>query len=78
MACGLPVVATRFGANTDIVEQGREGFLVDDDREWIAAIKQLIENRNLYKDMSLLAREKVEKFYSIQCQQECFLSLFLN
>lgn len=78
MACGLPVVATRFGANTDIVEQGKEGFLVGDDREWIAAIKQLIVNRNLYKDMSLLAREKVEKSYSIQCQQEYFLSLFLH
>ena len=76
MACGLPVVATRIGANTAIVEQGGEGFLVDNDREWISAIKQLIENRNLYKDISVSARKKVEESYSIQCQQELFLSLF--
>ncbi|MFT5133587.1 MAG: glycosyltransferase involved in cell wall biosynthesis, partial [Gammaproteobacteria bacterium] len=76
MACGLPVVATRFGANSKVVEQGKEGFLVDDDDEWIGAIKQLIENKKLYREMSLCARANVEESYTIQRQQNVFLSLF--
>ena len=78
MACGLPVVATGFGANNDIIEDGKEGFLVQSEDEWIAAISRLIEDRDLYISMSRSARSKVEQFYSLQSQHENLLSLFLE
>ncbi len=38
MACGTPVIATRRGAVSEVVEEGRSGILVDDYREMVDAI----------------------------------------
>ncbi|MDB6110271.1 MAG: glycosyltransferase, partial [Pedosphaera sp.] len=38
LACGTPVIAFRAGALADIVEPGRTGFLVQDERAMSAAI----------------------------------------
>jgi glycosyltransferase involved in cell wall biosynthesis len=38
MACGTPVIATRFGAVPEVVDHGRSGLIVDDDAEMVAAI----------------------------------------
>ena len=39
LACGTPVIAFRVGALPEIVENGRTGFLVSDQREMAAAIQ---------------------------------------
>jgi glycosyltransferase involved in cell wall biosynthesis len=33
MACGTPVIATRWGAVPEVIEHGRSGIIVDDYRE---------------------------------------------
>jgi glycosyltransferase involved in cell wall biosynthesis len=38
MACGTPVIATRWGAVPEVVEEGRSGIIVDDYRDMPAAI----------------------------------------
>jgi glycosyltransferase involved in cell wall biosynthesis len=38
MACGTPVVATRWGAVPEVIEHGRSGIVVDDYREMAAAL----------------------------------------
>jgi glycosyltransferase involved in cell wall biosynthesis len=40
MACGTPVVATRFGAVPEVIEHGRGGLIVNDYREMPAALEQ--------------------------------------
>jgi glycosyltransferase involved in cell wall biosynthesis len=40
MACGTPVVASRFGAVPEVVEQGRSGVIVDDWADAARAIEQ--------------------------------------
>jgi glycosyltransferase involved in cell wall biosynthesis len=43
LACGTPVVAFPNGALPDIIEHGRTGFLVQDEREMAAAIHAAVE-----------------------------------
>ena len=39
MACGTPVIATRWGAVPEVIEQGRSGIIVDDYRIMAAALE---------------------------------------
>jgi glycosyltransferase involved in cell wall biosynthesis len=39
MACGTPVIATRWGAVPEVIEHGRNGIIVDDYREMETAIE---------------------------------------
>jgi glycosyltransferase involved in cell wall biosynthesis len=39
MACGTPVIATRWGAVPEVIEDGRSGIIVDDHRRMAAAIE---------------------------------------
>jgi glycosyltransferase involved in cell wall biosynthesis len=40
MACGTPVIATRWGAVPEVIEHGRSGIIVDDYRIMAAAIEE--------------------------------------
>lgn len=66
MACGLPVIASPVGVNTEIVEHGVNGFLASSPEEWRTAIEQLIADPSLRKRMGEAGRRKVEARYSIQ------------
>jgi glycosyltransferase involved in cell wall biosynthesis len=43
MACGTPVIATRWGAVPEVIEHGRSGIIVDDYREMVAALDKAEE-----------------------------------
>ena len=40
IACGTPVVATRRGSVPEVIDDGRTGIIVDDDRELVDAIER--------------------------------------
>jgi glycosyltransferase involved in cell wall biosynthesis len=40
MACGTPVIATRWGAVPEVIEHGRSGIIVDNYRQMAAALEQ--------------------------------------
>src|SRR5205823_11712325 len=40
MACGTPVIATRWGAVPEVIEHGRSGIVVDDYRIMAAALEE--------------------------------------
>jgi glycosyltransferase involved in cell wall biosynthesis len=44
MAHGKPVVASRVGANIDVVIHGKSGFLATSEKEWEAAFETLVSN----------------------------------
>lgn len=68
MACGLPVIASPVGVNSQIVEDGVNGFLADTSDEWFKALSTLVENPGLRKQMGAAGRKKVEDHYSVQVQ----------
>ncbi len=63
MACGKPVIASAVGANLTIVDNDKNGFLVNSDTEWINALTTLCENNILQRNMGLNGRKKIEKNY---------------
>lgn len=66
MACGIPVIASPVGVNSDIVTHGVNGFLASTEAEWRAAIEHLVRDEALRKRMGEAGRKTVEARYSIQ------------
>ena len=66
MACGIPVIASPVGVNTEIVEHGVNGFLASSDAEWVEALRTLLQNPTLRTQMGEAGRRKVERDYSLQ------------
>lgn len=66
MACGLPVVASRVGANIRIVKEGVNGYLASTDKHWEEALRALQENPELRQAMGSQGRRDVEAHYSLQ------------
>jgi glycosyltransferase involved in cell wall biosynthesis len=70
MACGLPVVASPIGINTKIIQNGTNGLLAKDTSEWIKALRQLLNDESLRRNMGENGRKCVEKVYSLQVQSQ--------
>ncbi len=68
MAAELPIVATKVGALPEIIENGREGFLVEPKNSQTLAekIKWLLENPQEAKVMGIQAKAKLAKEFSFQ------------
>jgi len=66
MACGLPVLASPVGVNSDIVEHGVNGFLVETVEDWKSAIKKLCNEPELRYQMGTAGRKKIEEKYSLE------------
>jgi len=64
MAFGLPVVATNIGTTPKIIENMRNGLLVNNDKEWIEALEELVKNPKLRKSLGQAARKTVVNKYS--------------
>ncbi|HIB37486.1 glycosyltransferase family 4 protein [Mesonia sp.] len=64
MALGLPVISTNVGGLPYLIDDQKDGLLVpkNDSEASIKAINQLIEHPELAQQLSINAREKVEKF----------------
>jgi glycosyltransferase involved in cell wall biosynthesis len=65
MACGIPVLASRVGANIAVVNQ-KCGFLVDDVSSWLCALRELRDKPSLRHDMGLEAKMQINKNYSLE------------
>jgi glycosyltransferase involved in cell wall biosynthesis len=66
MGMGIPVVASRVGIYTEIMNDGVNGFLADSDEEWIEKLSQLIENEALRQRFGSMGRKTVEERYSLK------------
>ncbi|HYE29643.1 MAG TPA: glycosyltransferase family 4 protein [Allosphingosinicella sp.] len=65
MACGLPVVASPVGVNSEIISPGGNGFLATGEEEWRAALLKLIEDPDLRSAFGAVGRRRVEDHYSL-------------
>jgi glycosyltransferase involved in cell wall biosynthesis len=66
MACKVPVVATRVGGMTEVVENGKQGTLVEPGRPaaLAEAILHLFGNERLRHDMGTAGRQRAVRLFS--------------
>lgn len=64
MAAQVPPVCSDVGINAEVVEDGKEGFVVKDIGDFYQALEVLITDGNLRKEMGERARQKVKHSYS--------------
>ena len=67
MALGVPVLATNVGGPAEIVEDGREGYLLapHEPAAWAQAIGRIAEHPELAANMGLAGRRRVERDFTI-------------
>ena len=65
MACGIPVVASRVGANVEAVP-AECGLLADSSGEWLAAFRRLASDAELRQRIGAAGRHWVEQRYSLR------------
>lgn len=63
MACGLPLLATKNCRNSELIEDGKSGFIIkgNESHDLCEKIEQFILNKNLEPEMSRKSRELAEK-----------------
>ena len=66
MACGIPVIGSRVGANVDVVTSDC-GFLVASEQEWVEALRLLRDQLARRNAMGEAARVRVVEEYSLRC-----------
>ena len=80
MATGLPVVTTRIAGIPELVEDGKNGFVVPpgDAVSLADRITDLIGSKDLRTRMGSEGRAKVERFFDIQKESDWLLTIMRN
>ena len=68
MACGIPVIASPVGVNSEIIQEGFNGFLVHEANDWKKHINYFIQNPDQIKILGEQARQTILKKYTLQVQ----------
>ena len=74
MACGVPCVATPYGAVEDIIEDGRNGLFADTPDAWREAIERLRDDA-FRAELGAAASVTVEERYSLETSAPRLLAL---
>lgn len=66
MSMAKPVVASKIGEAAVIIKDGYNGYLADDQEQFIARMQELINDAPARQKIGQLARQTVEQDYSLQ------------
>lgn len=76
MSLGIPTVASDIGANKRIIGNGKNGFLVNGDEQWLTAIESLIESQQLRAEFAEKSVKTVEDKFSVASNKDKYLDIF--
>ncbi len=66
MSCGVVPLASAVGFNTEIITHAKDGFLIRKKSDWRKYLTLLKNDKALRHKMSILAREKIKKKFSLE------------
>ncbi len=78
MSLGIPAIVSPVGVNTEIIDEGINGFICNSEAAWLSALEMLLESPEKRWEMGKAAREKIVNHYSVQSNTNNFLGLFEN
>lgn len=78
MAIGVPVVATQGGGTPEIIEHGKNGYMVNnnDISQSVHYIDMIISNSILHQDMSQHCVETVREFFDLEKTTNQYINLY--
>lgn len=78
MACGVPVVTSPVGMMPDLIESGKNGYMVDAPSEegFVAALRNLAEHPEISSRMGELARATVRKGFDLEKTSQSLAELY--
>jgi len=75
MALKIPAVMSPVGVNNEIIQDGTNGFLPENDQDWFEKLSLLIEHPGLRLNLGNVARKTVEDYYSFNAWKNTYLDL---
>ena len=76
MSLGMPALVSPVGMNTEVVQDGYNGFVCATGEQWYEALAALLTNKDLRAQQGTAARRTIEEHYSVRSNRENFLALF--
>ena len=74
MSVEVPTIMTGVGVNTEIIQDGVNGFIANTREEWVNKTSLLIDSFELRRTLGRKGRETVEKNYSKESQKNILLN----
>ena len=76
LAVGIPAIASPVGVNTQIIQEGKTGFIATSSQEWKKCLLKLLKDPSLRTELGRNGRMFIEKNYSVMSQKKAFTELF--
>jgi glycosyltransferase involved in cell wall biosynthesis len=76
MSMQIPVVLSPIGVNSEIIIDGENGFLADNNEQWIEKLSLLIESQSLRQKLGIEGRNTVLKNFSVETFKKKYLHEF--
>ncbi|MFH1215529.1 MAG: glycosyltransferase [Pseudomonadota bacterium] len=78
MSCGKPIIATDVGANSELICDGENGYIIpkNEERPLIDKILYLLENPEICKSFGEKSRQKVESKWSMGAMIDSYQKIY--
>lgn len=76
MALEIPTIMSPVGVNTEIIQDGVNGFLASEINEWVEKLSLLIDSEQLRGEIGMKARKTVVDNYSVEANKHLYLDYF--
>ena len=64
LSIGIPSIVSNVGANSEIIKNQKNGYLINNNKEWKIYLRKLIYNQSLISKMGVNGRNTVCKYFS--------------